>query len=113
LAPVEGIVTLNGAPVADAGVLFKPVQGPFAMGVTDAEGRFTLTTANEDGALIGDHQVAISKTETLVKYRPGNPMPIYETKALIPQKYFDAGTSALTATVADDDNEFKFDLTAR
>jgi hypothetical protein len=113
LAPVEGIVTYNGTPLADAGVLFKPAQGPFAMGVTDAEGRFTLTTANEEGAIIGDHQVAISKAETLVKYRPGHPMPIYQTKALIPQKYFDAGTSTLTATVADDDNEFKFDLTAK
>ncbi|HJQ80796.1 MAG TPA: hypothetical protein VJ828_12610 [Lacipirellulaceae bacterium] len=113
MAPVEGVVTLNGAPVADAGVLFKPAQGPFAMGVTDAEGRFTLTTANEEGALIGDHQVAISKVETLTKYRPGNPMPIYETKALIPQKYFNAATSTLTASVVDDDNEFEFKLTSR
>ena len=113
LAPVEGVVTLNGAPVADAGVLFKPAQGPFAMGVTDAEGRFTLTTANEEGALIGDHKVAISKVETLTKYRPGNPMPIYETKALIPQKYFNAATSTLTASVVDDDNEFEFKLTSR
>jgi hypothetical protein len=113
LAPVEGVVTYNGAPLADAGVLFKPAQGPFAMGVTDTEGRFTLTTANEEGALIGDHHVAISKAETLVKHRPGNPMPIYEVKALIPQKYFDAATSKLTATVADDDNRFEFNLTAK
>jgi hypothetical protein len=112
LAPVEGVVTYDGEPLAEAGVLFKPEQGPFAMGETDAEGKFTLMTANQEGALIGNHQVAISKAETLVKYVRGNPMPIYNTKPLIPQKYFNAETSELTATVEDDDNHIEFNLTA-
>jgi hypothetical protein len=112
LAPVEGVVMYQGAPLADAGVLFKPSQGPFAMGVTDEEGRFTLITANQEGALIGEHQVAISKAETIVRHVTGNPMPVYQTKALIPEKYFDAASSQLTASVKDDENEFEFNLTA-
>lgn len=113
LAPVEGVVTFNGAPLADAGVLFTPPKGPYAMGVTDGEGRFSLTTANHEGALIGDHGVSISKTDTIVKYVQGSPFPDYITKPLIPPKYFDASTSQLTATVKDDDNEFEFNLTGK
>jgi hypothetical protein len=113
LAPVEGVVTYNGTPLAEAGVLFKPTQGPFAMGVTDEEGRFTLTTANQEGALIGEHQVAVSKAETIVRHIAGNPMPVLQTKALIPEKYFDGASSQLTASVKDDDNRFEFNLSGQ
>jgi hypothetical protein len=113
LAPVEGVVTFNGAPLADAGVLFQPIQGPFAMGETDAEGRFTLITANAEGALIGDHRVSISKAETKVRHIKGNAMPAYDVKPLIPSKYFDSATSQLSAKVEDDDNHFEFNLTGQ
>jgi hypothetical protein len=113
LAPVEGVVMYQGTPLSDAGVMFKPSQGPYATGVTDAEGKFTLTTANHEGALIGDHQVSISKFETKTRYAPGNPNPIYSTKPLIPKRYFDVSTSKLIATVADDDNNLEFNLTAQ
>ena len=83
------------------------------MGETDAEGRFTLITANRPGALIGEHQVTIAKAETLVRHVRGNPMPVYDVKPLIPEKYFDASTSELTATVVDDDNHFEFNLTGK
>jgi hypothetical protein len=110
LAYVEGVVTYQGAPVAEAGVLFKPAQGPFASGATDEQGRFTLQTANEEGALIGDHTVTISKVSTTAKHIPGNVMPVYVIKPLIPQKYSRYTTSGLTATVKDDDNHFEFTL---
>jgi hypothetical protein len=109
LAPVEGIVTYNGSPVADAGVMFAPAQGPSAMATTDAEGRFTLTTANHPGALIGEHRVSISKVETIaIPQRRG--FPLYQQKHQIPAKYADSATSELTASVVDDDNHFEFNL---
>jgi hypothetical protein len=111
LAPVEGVVTFNGAPVEKAGVLFKPEIGPFAIGTTDAEGRFTLTTANHEGALVGNHKVAISKTQTTTTQVAGDVLPRYGTKYFLPAKYASPETSELTATVSDDDNELKFDLT--
>jgi hypothetical protein len=112
LAPVEGVVTFNGAPLADAGVLFspnRPQMGPPASGTTDAEGRFTLITVNSPGAAIGDHRVAISKEETItIPQKRG--FPLYQTKRYIPEKYADPATSELTAAVQDDDNSFEFKL---
>jgi hypothetical protein len=109
LAPVEGIVTYNGTPVADAGVMFAPLQGPSAMATTDAAGKFSLMTANHPGALVGDHRVSISKVETIAIPQPRG-FPLYQQKHHIPAKYADVSTSDLTASVVDDDNHIEFDL---
>ena len=92
LARVEGVVTFNGAPVAEAGVVFSPCEsklGPPASGSTDSEGRFTLVTANGPGAVIGDHQVAISKDQAVVVgFVHG--IPQYRTKQDLPFQVFHA-----------------------
>lgn len=115
LAPVEGVVTYNGAPLADAGVLFlpnDPRMGPPASGTTDADGKFILLTVNRPGAAVGEHRIAISKEETIaIPQRRG--FPLYQTKHFIPEKYGDPDTSELTATVADDDNHFEFKLVGK
>jgi hypothetical protein len=113
LAPVSGVVTYNGAPVEKAGVIFMPESGPPAMGTTDAEGEFTLRTANRPGALVGNHRVSISKTETTATQIPGERLPRYGTKYHLPEKYASPSTSELTATVSDDDNSFRFELTGK
>ncbi|HLJ12150.1 MAG TPA: hypothetical protein VKU82_13235 [Planctomycetaceae bacterium] len=72
LAPVSGTVTIDGKPLKNAIVKFVPkLEGPdsykkgtTSFGWTDAEGKYTLTYANEDGkpimgAVIGPHQVQI------------------------------------------------------
>ena len=72
LAPVTGTVTIDGKPLKSAWVKFVPkFEGPDAdkrgttsVGFTDAEGKYTLTYANDDGkpvlgAIIGSHQVQI------------------------------------------------------
>jgi hypothetical protein len=114
LAPVTGIVTFNGQPVSEAGIMFQPVNaamGPPAYGATDENGYFELTTANRPGAAIGEHRIAISKTESIaIPQRRG--LPIYKVKEHIPPKYGNYETSGLTITVQDDDNSFMFDLTS-
>jgi len=62
LVPVEGIVTLNGAPLADASVVFHPKpKGRPSSGKTDGEGRFKLAyLEGKMGALVGKHLVSIS-----------------------------------------------------
>src|SRR5215475_2025976 len=112
LAYVEGVVTYNGQPVEHAGVIFKPDSGPFAMGTTDAEGKFTLITANYPGALIGEHKVGISKTKTTAIQMPGEALPRYKVEAFVPQKYASPATSELTATVSKktSENHFTFEL---
>lgn len=64
LVPVEGVVTLDGAPLPNAQVVFyEPGGGPetnFAA-VTDAEGRFTLAPLRSEatGAKPGTYQVTL------------------------------------------------------
>lgn len=60
--PVSGSVTLDGKPVAAATVLFQPVSGVPGRAITAVDGSFTLTTFTDgDGAVVGRHQVAVSK----------------------------------------------------
>ncbi len=68
--PVSGIVTCNGKPVANGVINFTPMaeqgrsegnRGRVALSKTDSNGRFKLTTyENEDGAIVGRHTVTIS-----------------------------------------------------
>ena len=59
---VTGTVAYKGQAVGGANVMFECKTGRPAEGMTDAEGRFTLTTfAQRDCALSGEHTVIISK----------------------------------------------------
>jgi hypothetical protein len=69
IVPVSGRVTLDGRPLRKALIQFMPVArpnsieapGPGSTGVTDDDGRYTLTTigSSAKGAVVGDHIVAI------------------------------------------------------
>lgn len=127
LAPVEGTVILDGKPVAEAGIMFTPVgenAGPYASGTTNEEGVFTLRTMNEEGALVGEHRVTISKadpfgvevdTEQLedADFFRTKGFKIYETKDLLPSKYGDPHSSELNAKVEDSQNHFEFELSSK
>jgi len=106
-APVAGRVLLDGKPVAEAAVLFQPVDGGVpARGGTDAEGRFGLSTfARDDGALVGRHRVVVSKVvgETVAANELGleaAPAPAAaQPKAVLPRRYADPATTSLEAVV--------------
>lgn len=118
--PVSGTVTYNGAPVAGASVTFRSPTAS-AFGITDAEGKYKLTTAAGDKVSLGQYQVSISKKDTpppppasdSATYVPPDPNAVpVAPKDLLPPKYADAATSQLTASVtADGKNEFDFPLT--
>jgi hypothetical protein len=69
LAPVSGRVTLDSKPLANASVTFVPDRGdpdkdppPASIGVTDADGRYSLTLSADTkatGAVVGRHKVMI------------------------------------------------------
>ena len=63
VAPVEGRLTYQGKPVADATVVFLCPGAPRqAVGMTDAEGNYRLTTYEpNDGATVGTHVVTVKK----------------------------------------------------
>lgn len=60
LVPVVGTVTLDGAPLEGATVIFRPRQGRPSSGTTDAVGRYELRYTDElAGALPGEHVVEV------------------------------------------------------
>jgi len=71
MAPVSGVVTLDGAPLADARIGFEPIQrgegqnaGPGSYGKTDSRGRFTLTSRDgAPGAVVGENRVWVRTLE--------------------------------------------------
>lgn len=114
-APVKGLVTYQGKPIANLSIAFMPDNGPLATGKTDASGKFELMTNKPgDGAMIGTHKVAISFVADEIPPM-GGPDPGNTYKAPvspIPKKYADVTTSGLTKTVEKDaaKNDFTFDL---
>jgi hypothetical protein len=62
---VEGRVYYRGSPVPGGTIVFSPDperggHGPLAMGVIGADGRYTLHTGAEAGAVPGWHRVTIA-----------------------------------------------------
>lgn len=115
--PVGGRVTLNGKPLVDAQISFRPAQGPEAFGVLDSEGRYRLSTrAAGDGAVAGTHAVTLSQVTVGLALEPGVPPKLEKPTPgamPVPEKYLRAETSGLTATVVPGENTFDFDLSSR
>ncbi|MEW4527933.1 carboxypeptidase-like regulatory domain-containing protein [Maioricimonas sp. JC845] len=71
LVPVEGTVTLDGEPLADAQIVFQvvEVEGDYkrpSSGTTDASGKFSIGTyGKDDGLPIGKYNVGIMKRELI------------------------------------------------
>jgi hypothetical protein len=62
----KGRVTLDGEPVAGANVVFFPAgeETLQADAITDADGRFSLTTRDGQGVRPGDYKVIVTKLES-------------------------------------------------
>ncbi len=60
VAPVEGMVTMNGEPLAQAMVEFQPDAGTPSYGYTDQSGHYELMyQVDRGGALLGRHNVRV------------------------------------------------------
>jgi hypothetical protein len=128
LAPVTGTVTYKGAPLKTANIKFMPESGPMAVGMTDENGKFKLSTNGRPGATVGLHKVAITKMSggAVETAAPSNPKPEdmmkmqkenmgkknTGPKSEIPERYANPDSSKLTADVSAKgaDNDFSFDL---
>lgn len=98
LAPVRGVVKLDGKPLTSGSVITLPQAGRGARGLIGADGKFELMTVVEgDGARVGQHRVGV------VAYEGGSKGPEAEQgKLLVPQKYTNPATSGLTIEVTED-----------
>lgn len=107
---VTGTVTYNGQPADKAEVHFTPAEGRPASGVTDAQGRFQLSTFSpDDGAMPGDHKVTVVQY-----YPPGEPPPMTPgpLPSRFPIKYSDPTQTPFSAKVERGaKNDFTFEMT--
>jgi hypothetical protein len=95
------VVKYKDKPVGNVGLVFHPEKGPPAVGSTDSEGNFKLTTNGRLGAAVGTYTVTLSNSD------PSAPIPAAdgsETQLLqqaprFPKRYLEPGTSNLLATV--------------
>lgn len=113
--PAEGIVTLDGAPVADATITFIADAGTYnASAVTDKEGKFAMKAFEEKkGAVPGSYKIAINKT--IVESREGRKGESdVNLKQGLPMKYSNFLTSELTIKLGDaGDKNLKFELKSK
>lgn len=110
--PVSGVVTLKGAPMADADVIFVPDSdgAQAAFGKTDASGVYKLE------AVEGNYKIKVSKLDTpkqagsgkvfasseeeVEVYNPSDGDKVQIAKNLVPKKFTDHNSSGLNHTVS-------------
>jgi len=111
IGAVSGTVTLDGKPVPEAQVYFKPVSGGrSSFSMTDAEGNYELRyTAREMGALIGDHHVRLSSFQEAMRDDDGS-MQSPGRKELFPPDY--SSEPGQTVTVTAGQNTIDFDISS-
>ncbi len=121
--PVTGVVTLDGAPCADAVVTFIPIeetQGNGGAGYTDAAGKFTAqlhdgqTGKGPPGLLPGKYKVLINKSvnaDGTPAVRDPNVAPIDSaTRELLPAIYSDFEQTKLRLEVGLASIDEKYEL---
>jgi hypothetical protein len=83
LGRVTGLVTLDGAPVAGAGLEFIADAGGVAYGKTDASGHYQMSFgASRTGAIVGKNRVRITSGDHVAV---GDKK--YESTEVFPKKY--------------------------
>lgn len=96
VAPVSGVVTLNGEPAAHVAVMFQPVAppgvenpGPGSFGITDEQGRYTLKLVGPEtpGAVVGKHKVRIVDHDPPRELSDDVPRPRPARVQSLPKKY--------------------------
>jgi hypothetical protein len=111
MASVDGVVRVNGTPLSSGRVVFQATKsGVNAQGEIGPDGTFTLATRGVDGAMIGEHQVAIIAAEKGGGGRPDPKAGRQTLKWLVPEKYLATGTSELTYEVKAGENHPEFDI---
>lgn len=105
--PVHGQVLSGDRPVAEAMVVFHPQfetppGQPKPLGITDAEGKFQLTTLRaNDGALPGDYRITVE----LRQEHPSGEEVTRDGHNLLPPKYAKPETTPFQFTVTSGRND--------
>jgi hypothetical protein len=123
-SPVEGVVFLDGQPLANASVHFVPNEtGRDATGTTNERGEFVMSTFNpRDGVVPGSYKVVISPAvgeadtrryesaaDAMAAASQATPAP----KSTFPQKYTLASETPLTQEVPIGKDKLRLELTSK
>ncbi len=118
LANVEGVVLLDGKPVSEVLVVFKPNKkqgsiGPPSAGRTDAQGHFKLAiNGTRRGAVVGSHQVMIMTKGS--NAMSSGAAPGIPSSGSVPGSYSQPDTTPLVAEVLPDrDNQISLKLSSK
>lgn len=105
---VDGTVSLDGNPLAEAMVAFEPDNGRPSYGTTNAQGKYSLCYRGKPlGAIVGHHTVRIT-TERWFEDSPSSAPRVIKER--LPKRYH--SQSILTAEVASGKNVIDFELTS-
>ena len=117
--PVSGVVTLDGKPLAGAGIMFLPrgdTRGTGAMGMTDEAGRYTLKTDyGGPGTPEGEFAVTISKVVNRdgTPYIPNPDVAEAGERETLPGIYSDSMKTTLSAQVPKGGDTINFELKSK
>lgn len=108
VAPVAGTVTLDGAPLERASVLFLPDEGRPSFGVTDSDGHYILIYSKDDnGAEVGPCTVQVT-TKMGPADSKDDDAPLAPER--VPKRY---AKEPVTVTVLAEDNTIDIKLTSQ
>jgi hypothetical protein len=120
LTPVEGTVTINGQPLPNAQISFIPAgdasSAAIATGVSDDNGKFTLTCAGKPGAALGENTVTVIEGPVDEKLRGEDQQGQFASAAEklknrpIPPDYAVAAKSGIKVTVTAGQKDYAIEL---
>lgn len=121
LVPVSGTVTLDGKPLANAGVTFIPVgatRGGIYSSITDDSGRYELIDReSRKGAPVGEFKVICTKwvmPDGKDYPKDSNVSPLESNaRELLPPRYSNESHTELKATIPDGGTTADFTLKSR
>jgi hypothetical protein len=120
VAPVSGVVTMDGKPLANARIGFQPELTPTdaqsaasdAFGVTDAEGRYELELVlGGKGASVGKNRVSISTYHGEADPATGQGKVL--AQETVPAKYRGAATTLSFTVPAEGSDAANFELKSK
>jgi hypothetical protein len=119
VVPAEGVVLLNGQPLANAEVQFIPMAPGLGMeyiavGTTDEQGRFKLTCKGQPGACACENKVTVTDAPLPERARGNQAEEAKYSATLknrpIPEVYATAARTPLTVTVTAGQTEYRVEL---
>jgi hypothetical protein len=108
-AATRGVVRYKGEPATEVRVILTPASGRPAIGETNAQGNFVLTTfKRDDGAVPGLHKATISDKKRNWLQEPGKDHPA----SRFPEKYQNAAKTPWSCEIkAGEENVLELDMT--